>query len=256
MTSFTGHEQDFTYLHGVRADDVHWTDVWNFSLAGTRSSIGLVALSMGCPHPTTLSIDMLRGDPRVWPDMPLSAFLVAIRMGGLIRAEVPTGMGVPPYPTHWHSRDQMAQTLGTANREIVLEEARRSYAPDAPSRLCCLWLAENTLPARNWVQGMTGTMSFLVEVKVTLLASMCRVDAQWLSLLVADDHTDEEALQGYWSGHPRPDREPLWEFLLEGQITATDAGELARLQAFIKDYGPPKDLLRPPVQPGELDALS
>src|SRR4051794_33761630 len=152
---------------------------------------------MGCPHPTTLSIDMLRGDTRVWPDMPLSAFLLAIRAGALIRAGIPTGMGVPPYPTHWHSREQMAQTLRAADREIVLEEARRRYASDAPSRLCCLWLAENTLPARNWVQGMTGTMSFLLQVKVTLLASMCRVDAQWLSRVV-DDHTDEEALHGYW----------------------------------------------------------
>jgi hypothetical protein len=51
------------YIHGVRADDVHWTDAWNFSLAGTRGSLGLINATESDTTPYGVDLRILGGPP-------------------------------------------------------------------------------------------------------------------------------------------------------------------------------------------------
>jgi hypothetical protein len=45
-----------TFIHGIRADEPHSLDVWNFSLKGTRTSMGLVntAIQVTSRHMTSI----------------------------------------------------------------------------------------------------------------------------------------------------------------------------------------------------------
>ena len=89
------------YIHGVRADDDHWTDAWNFSLAGTRGSIGLPNTAEGQLTAYTVDLGVLAGPPQDWPPMFLSGFMVTLRLSAIVRAGGRIGWGVPPYPTRW-----------------------------------------------------------------------------------------------------------------------------------------------------------
>jgi hypothetical protein len=90
---------------------------------------------------------------------------------------------------------------------------------------------------------MVGPQSFIMQVQVTIDLRSCRCDARWLDQVHADP-SDADAVAGYWSGAPHRD-DPLWEYLLEGQIAAGDADELERLRDFVKIEGPPAHMLGP-----------
>lgn len=235
---------DIRYIHGVRADDYHWTDAWNFSLVGTRGSIGLLNLAEGHLTPYGVDLDVLAGSPNDWPPMFLSGFMVTLRLSAIVRSGGRIGRGVPPYPTRWATDEMQERILRNGNREFALEAGRRRHAPSAPSRLCCLWLAEDTVQGRNWVQAMIGPQSFVMQVRKTIEFASFQSDARWLDRVHADP-ADTEAVAGYWSGSALGEG-PLWEHLLEGQIASSDHEELERLREFIRIQGPPTDLLGPP----------
>jgi hypothetical protein len=237
-------------IHGVRADDEHWTDVWNFSLEGTRGSLGLINLSEQHTTPYDVDLTVLAGPPQHWPPMFLSGFMITMRLGAIVRSSGQIGWGVPPYPTRWAPQDVAQRILRNADRELALEAGRRVHAPSAPSRLCCLWLAEDGPGTRTWLTRMLGVRSFVMRVRLTIELRTHRCDARWLDD-VHRDPCDARSVAGYWSGLPRDDDvDALWEVLLEGQIATADSEELARLREFIQINGPPADLLGPP--PAEL----
>jgi hypothetical protein len=237
-------DHDARYLHGIRADDDHWPDAWNFSLQGTRSSIGLVNAAEKHSTPYDVDLAVLAGPPQDWPPMFLSGFMVTLRLGAIVRAGGRIGRGMPPYTTKWATPESEAQVLRAADRELALEAGRRTQALSAPSRLCCLWLTEATTKGRAWVQQMLGPRSFIMQVRLTTALTSCRCDAHWLDRVHADPD-DADAVAGYWSGEPQDD-DPLWEYLLEGQIAAGNPNELKRLREFILINGPPTDMLGPP----------
>ena len=219
-------------------------DVWNFSLGGTRSSIGAVNAYEGQARPHEVDLELLTRLPSEWPPMVLSGFLLTVWKGAIVRNGLRLGQGVDPYPTRWATPEEAEQALRAADRELALEAARRRHVQSAPSRLSCLWLADNTIRGRNWVESMLGPKSFLFEVRVLQCSSLARCDARWLDRVYRDP-ADSEATVGYWSGEAR-DEDPLWESLLEGQIASSNPAELSRLREFVRRFGPPKDLMGPP----------
>ena len=150
----SGGQEPLLLIHSLRADEEHWIDVWNFSLAGTRSSIGLADRAQALVTPCEVDLAVLSGPPQDWPPMFLSGFLVTVRLGAMVREGLRLGRGVWPYPTRWATGEGEQRILANADREIALERGRRLHAPTAPSRLCCLWLAEDTTEERHWVGRM------------------------------------------------------------------------------------------------------
>jgi hypothetical protein len=232
------------YVHGVRADDDHWADAWNFSLGGTRASIGLLNAVESHPTPYDVDLSVLAGSPDEWPPMFLSGFMVTLRLGAIVRAGGRIGRGMAPYTTKWATPESQERVKQATERELALEAGRRKHARSAPSRLCCIWLAEDTIRGRAWVQKIVGPQSFMMNVRITRALTLCRCDARWLDRVHAEP-SGEEAVAGYWSGQPY-DAAPLWEHLLEGQIEATDTDQLQRLREFISTQGPPADLRASP----------
>jgi hypothetical protein len=243
-TQISSIDHDARFVHGVRADDDHWADVWNFSLGGTRGSIGLLNAAESQTTPYDIDLSVLAGSPEEWPPMFLSGFMVTLRLGAIVHAGGRVGRGVPPYATKWATPESQERVKRAAERELALEAGRREHARSAPSRLCCIWLAEDTVDGRAWVQQIVGSESFVMNVRVSRVLTMCRCDARWLDRVHADP-ASEEAVAGYWSGQPHG-ADPLWEYLLEGQIEATDTGQLQRLRDFIRIQGPPAALRASP----------
>jgi hypothetical protein len=234
------------FTHGIRADDEHWSDVWNFSLEGTRASIGVVNATESHTLPQDVALEVLSGPPDAWPSMFLSGFLSTVLQGAIVRTGHRLGRGVPPYPTRWATNEMESKVLRAADRELALEAGRREHASSAPSRLSCLWLAEDTVRGRAWVQQMLGRQAFIMSVRVTMRLAWTRCDASWLDRVHADPG-DTAAVAGYWGGSPLGD-DPLWEYLLEGQIAAADAEALERLRHYVRVQGPPEDMVTRPAR--------
>jgi hypothetical protein len=98
----------------------------------------------------------------------LSGFLATLWIGGFVRAGGRVGRGMDPYPTQRATEESQQRARHAADRELALEEGRRVHASDAPSRLCCIWLAETSPSAVAWVQQMVGLESFIMKVKVSV----------------------------------------------------------------------------------------
>jgi hypothetical protein len=229
--------------HGIRADSVHWVDCWNFGLAGTRSATEMVASVEGTPSLRDAPLEVLRERPDEWPPTFLSAFGMLVLQGAMVRAGLRLGTGAPPRETRWHSDADTAVVLRRADRELQLEQARQIAAPHAASRLSCLWAAQDTEAGRNWVHRMLGHNSFVVPVVVITAIRMSRCDARWLDQLEA---RGDEAAAGYWTGKPHGEV-PLWEFLIDGTISATDPDDTARIRAWARE-NVPSDLRWTPPQ--------
>jgi hypothetical protein len=227
--------------HAIRADAVHWTETWSFSLSGTRSSIEIVAGLSGQPSIRDAPIDVLRKQPHAWPATLMSPFATTALLAAMHRSGMRLGMGVTPYPTHWYSAEEITQILTVADRELLLEETRRNTAAEAPSRLTCLWAAEDTVAGRNWVERMMGHNSFVIPVELLAAMRAARCDAHWLELL----HDRPDVAGRYWSDEPADREEPLWEYLLDGTIRARDQADVDRIKNWAAG-NIPSDLLGPP----------
>ena len=154
-------------IHAIRVDQTHWPDLWNFSLRGTRNSPSLSSLAEGWTQPSAIDLSVLNGPVEDWPDMALSGTMIGIWLGALVREGRAIGVGAPPYETRWAPAEVPGQILQHADRELALEAGRREHAPNAPSRLSCLWLADDLLDARNWIYRMMGPESLLLHVQPT-----------------------------------------------------------------------------------------
>jgi hypothetical protein len=226
--------------HGVRADGVHWTEVWNFSLAGTRSSIEMGAALESQPSLRDAPIEVLHHRPRDWPRTFMSPFAVLVWQGSMSRAGMRIGMGVAPYETRWYSEQQVAQIVAAADREVLLEERRRRVSPHASSRLTCIWAAEDTTSGRNFIQRLMGPHAFVLSVEVLAAIRVSKCDARWLDEAALGS---VEAADQYWNGSPMGDH-ALWEYLIDGTIGAREPEDVERMTYWARSNIPP-DLLGP-----------
>jgi hypothetical protein len=209
-------------VHGFRADD--WQACWNMHLRGTLGSVDLLnEVEFGGPSLREMSIEDLRAGAFRGLPIALSRRMTSLALAASIRAGGQVGVGAPPYPTHVAPNEAAERIVAAADRELVLEQGRRKLAPEAPSRLGCLWLAEDTPAGRTMVSRIKGQDAFVMRVEVSVCARLRRLDARWLS-----DELDENAVAGYWSGRARGGQ-PLWEYLLDGVIRCADPEELERL---------------------------
>lgn len=233
-------------VHGLRADSVHWTECWNFGLAGTRSSTEMVGTAEGWPSLREVPLDALRTRPDQWPATALSPFAMLVWQGAMVHAGMVLGMGVQPYETRWYSPEQTELIVRHADRELAFEAVRRDVAPHTASRLTCIWAAEDTLDGRNFVQGIMGHSSFVMPVSIVFALRVSRCDARWLDRW---QRGDGDAAIGYWSGKPTDDG-PLWEYLIDGTIRADDPEDADRVKRWSFENVPP-DLRGPPAATDE-----
>ncbi len=146
-------------------------------------------------------------------------------------------MGIGMDNTKWCSREYMNQILELGDIELELEEVRREVRPEAASRLCSLWVAEDSDAGEAHVRDMLGPDVFVLRVSVPVAIRFTQVDTSWFDLYCKT--RNRENAENYWNGIPSKDV-PTWEFLVEGCIEAADSADLE----YVRKNGGHRELQR------------
>lgn len=116
--------------------------------------------------------------------------------------------------------------------ELVMEEVRRYVAPDAPSRLGCIWVAEDGPRSRAMLQEMFAASRHIVSVAIEQQINLFKADASFYDRFF--ETGDRTAAELYWQGEALSSK---WELLLDGAIRVTKDDELQVLLQDCRDVG-------------------
>lgn len=116
--------------------------------------------------------------------------------------------------------------------ELQMEEVRRRVAPAAPSRLGCIWVAEDGTASREMLGIMFGTARHIVSVDIAHSINLLRADASLYDRFA--ETGDLSAAELYWQGR---ELEGRWEILLDGAIRVNNEDELQLLLQDCRDVG-------------------
>lgn len=170
-------------------------------------------------------IEILRHTPPPGVVTPRSAQVISV--AALRRRGTPVWQGdrLLPY-------EDRGSELRISEQEVAFESVRRRVAPQAASRLSCLWVAEDSDAGRENIAAMMeeeeelGTPPrHVVRVRVPCALRFTRVDVAWWDAVVwqADERIVEDCAVQYWSGRARKPEAPRWEWLVEGVIELVDS---------------------------------
>lgn len=127
----------------------------------------------------------------------------------------------------------------TADRlvsELWLDDIRNKHYPNNVSRLRGIFVFDDLdslsklWEKNNWGGHFNG--EYLTDVGVAADKSS-RLDSNWISEIIDDAGKLllgwEAAAHSYWQGRPHPEKEPIWERIVEGTITvwSSDSKEVA-----------------------------
>ncbi|WP_256804179.1 hypothetical protein [Pseudomonas putida] len=129
----------------------------------------------------------------------------------------------------WGDKDRFIRIYEV---ELQMEEVRRRVAPAAPSRLGCIWVAEEGAASREMLGMMFGTARHIVSVGIVHSINSLRADASLYDRFA--ETGDLGAAELYWQGHELDGR---WEILLDGVIHVTKDDELQVLLQDCRDAG-------------------
>lgn len=134
------------------------------------------------------------------------------------------------------SEEEMNMILKKADIELEFERYRRDLAPGIPSRLTCLYLAEDDedYNGRLNIQNMLTQLEwrpFVFQVEIKDNFGLHKADNRWYDSYFYDPKP--EYIANYWSSMPL-DVVSTWEFLLEGSIRfiSQDEIEMIKTQGF------------------------
>ncbi|SEO65584.1 hypothetical protein [Pseudomonas sp. NFACC39-1] len=116
--------------------------------------------------------------------------------------------------------------------ELLMEEVRRRVAPEAPSRLGCIWVAEDGPHGRALLQEMFSGSRHIVSVAIEQKINLFKADASFYDQLF--ETGDPTAAERYWRGEALSSK---WELLLDGAIRVTKDDELQVLLQDCRDAG-------------------
>jgi hypothetical protein len=128
--------------------------------------------------------------------------------------------------------------------ELEIEEGRRKYAPNAVSRLNCIYLVDDEKVLHNMFGDIP--MDYVFKVKIRQQLNCSKVDFQWYNMYsesrsMSRDDVDywsidnEEYLKNYWMSVPFDESVNNWEYLVDGLIGLENPKDLKRIQAMRKD---------------------
>lgn len=107
-----------------------------------------------------------------------------------------------------------------ADREILIETARRQHFPTRISRLTgmyCFTDLESAERALSWGSPRNHfRKEFIAEYSLAEAVKAEKVDANWIT--GSSTLNDQEWPRHYWSGEPFPGQAPIWETLVTGRL--------------------------------------
>jgi hypothetical protein len=203
ISSLSGH-----FIHGVDLEDFY--PCWNLALTGTLSS----------PDFSVSGDAGLYASHQPIRDTPIER----LRTVGL-----PPGMVSPRARCLISTANEDRHVTERRAAELAFEEARRALAPDAPSRLSSLYLAEDSQAGRNHVRSMLGSDIHILRVSVPICVRSRRVDTAWFDCYW--DDPAQKYIENYWQSVQKESVCTTWELLIDGVIQADDIAGLDYLKA-------------------------
>ena len=104
--------------------------------------------------------------------------------------------------------------------ELEFERQRRRVAPDAVSRLSCLYVAEDTETGCAHIRRMLGEGIHILRVTIPFALRVTKCDTNWFDAYW--NNPDRTFVERYWAGEPYDRARATWEFLVDGIIEADD----------------------------------
>lgn len=132
---------------------------------------------------------------------------------------------------------------GRMSFESAVEAVRASQFPHRISRLrgmFCLLDAESAKRACSWDQERKTHFQpeYMAELSLTEAGTRRdRLDANWITNAPTDaaGHiTDSSWIRNYWAGDPYPNKEPIWETLVDGRLIVLGTDIRQRAYAAVK----------------------
>lgn len=191
---------------GINLDD--WLACHNFSLAGKVTSLEIANLHFSGSGASVKTMD-------------LDAFR---------RREVSPGMLSPRFANRILTPLALTGRLDAMGEiEVAFEAKRRLLAASAPSRLSCMWLAEDSEAGRSHIRTMFSAIPrlLIVNVRTSFILALFRADTGWFDHYIHDPN--DAFISNYWSGLNCPGG--AWEFLLDGSVELVDSRDLVNLRA-------------------------
>jgi hypothetical protein len=127
--------------------------------------------------------------------------------------------------------------------ELKFEEGRRKYAPNAVSRLNCIYLVDDETVLRKMFEDYS--KDYVFKVKISQQMNCSKVDVQWYHRywdthsITSDDEDywgidKEEYIKKYWTSFPSDKSDNNWEYLVDGLVGLVDPQDIKRIQAIRK----------------------
>ncbi|MFX0200220.1 MAG: hypothetical protein ACFFCW_29220 [Candidatus Hodarchaeota archaeon] len=208
------------FIHGV--DLTNGYPCWNLSLSGQLFSPDFVAAvdpGVAACHKSIRDFDMALLEKGYTPQgayTPRGVWFIEaaarIRMGDHERWK-----GQSAY--HF-SKNETNRILKMGDVELAFERDRRRIAPDAVSRLSCLYLAEDSETGRAHLKRMLGSNIHILRVAIPYALRVSKCDTGWFDAYW--ESGDRQYIENYWKGIPFDSNRPTWEFLVDGVIEADD----------------------------------
>lgn len=121
------------------------------------------------------------------------------------------------------SEETRLHALRSSDVELTFERIRREVAPNAVSRLSCLYLAERSADGEAMLRGMLGRNIYILQVRPIVTLRLTKADAAWFDGFF--DSNDVEDVRRYWNSLPKPDGED-WEYLFDGVLKVENPAQI------------------------------
>ncbi|MBW1656484.1 hypothetical protein [Flavobacterium quisquiliarum] len=142
----------------------------------------------------------------------ISPRLKIVTLSNWARNGIKIGIG-----NYYYSQEEIDRFHRIAELEIEFEKIRRQINKNHPSRLSCIFLAEDNQDGRTMLKNMFPyKLNFhIVNISITLSTQFHKADSKWIDNYIETNNTT--SIINYWKGIPF-DNFPEYEYLLEGKI--------------------------------------
>lgn len=125
-------------------------------------------------------------------------------------------MGEGVENTRFYTEQELERIHRIARLEIEFEKTRRRIAPKLPSRLTCIFVAEDSLDGRTMLQNMFYHKKdfHIAPVEINPLR-IHRADSKWISEY--EKTNNQIIIENYWQGTDF-DKNPQYEYLIDGVV--------------------------------------
>lgn len=118
--------------------------------------------------------------------------------------------------------------IDTRDIELAFEKGRRHYAPQAPSRLSCIWLAESSSTGHSVIRSMLPD-AYVANVRVQFCMAFTVADAGWFDEYF--NFAKLEYIENYWTGKAHPTYS-CPEILVDGVVQFVEPAQLEHIRKY------------------------